>query len=380
MTMRALFGCLTLTLAAGLMGCQSKIPDTIKIGVAQPISGPLAALGADMRNGVQLAIDELNAQDYKVAGKKVTFEAVVGDDRSDAEEGKRVASKLIEADVRAVIGNLNSGVSIAAAPLYAERSIPQLAISTNPKYTQLGLPTTLRIVANDDQQSKAMGVYSVQYLEGRRFAVIDDGTAYGKGLAELAAGAITNAGKAIELRRSMDDKTTDFADLARGLKTANTDMVLVTLSDFQVVALAEQLSKDGMTDVTIVGGDTLKTDKILALKTNLRGIFATSPLIDPSGFPGAREFIKRFRAKYNADPIYGAHYAYDAMHGIAHAMRRAESAEPKAILAELKRKDLLGPATGGFNFAENGEQRYGAVAVYKANAGRWEQMLKTDSW
>jgi Serine dehydratase beta chain len=70
------------------------------------------------------------------------------------------------------------------------------------------------------------------------------------------------------------------------------------------------------------------------------------------GFPGGREFIQRFQAKYSANPIYGAHYPYDAMHGIAHAIRRGESAEPKAILAELKRKDLLGPANGGFNFAD----------------------------
>jgi branched-chain amino acid transport system substrate-binding protein len=362
------------------MGCQSKIPDTIKIGLAQPLSGSLAALGVDMRNGAQLAIDELNAQNLKVGGKRVVLEAVVVDDRADAEEGKRVAAKLIEADVRAVVGHLNSGVSMAAAPLYAQRNIPQLSISTNPKYTQLGLPTTLRVVANDNQQSQAMGVYSVQYLEGRRFAVIDDGTTYGKGLAELAFGAVTKAGKTVEVRRSLDDKTTDFADLVRALKAANIDMMLVVLADFQVVALSEHLAKEGVSEITIVGGDMLKTDKILSIKTNTRGIFATSPLIDPSGFPGGKEFASRYRAKYNADPVYAAHYTYDAVHGIAHAIRRAESADPKAILEEIKRKDLLGPATGGFNFAQDGEQRYGSVAVYKANAGRWEQMVKTDRW
>ena len=78
------------------------------------------------------------------------------DDKSNAEEGKRVAQMLVDAGVVTVVGHLNSGVSIPAAPIYATKNIPQLAISTKPDYTQLGLPTTFRIVGNDSMQSKAL--------------------------------------------------------------------------------------------------------------------------------------------------------------------------------------------------------------------------------
>ena len=118
-----------------LLGGCSRIPDTVKIGVAQPMTGPLAALGADMKNGVQLAVDELNAKGFKIDGKPVKLEIVAVDDKSNAERGKEVAKILVDAKVVAVVGHLNSGVSIAAAPVYAEAGIAQMAISTKPEYT-----------------------------------------------------------------------------------------------------------------------------------------------------------------------------------------------------------------------------------------------------
>lgn len=171
--------------SALLQGCDS-VPSVIKIGVAQPLTGNLSALGQDLLNGVNMAVEELNKEGYKVKGKTVTFEVVAVDDRANAETGKEVAQQLVDAGVVAVIGHLNSGVSIAAAPIYAAKGIPQLAISTNPKYTELGLDTTFRLVANDKLQAKAIGSYSASQFSGTKFALLDDGTPYGK---DLAAGA-----------------------------------------------------------------------------------------------------------------------------------------------------------------------------------------------
>ncbi|TAF78722.1 MAG: branched-chain amino acid ABC transporter substrate-binding protein, partial [Curvibacter sp.] len=171
--------------AALLQGCDST-PAVIKIGVAQPLSGNLAALGQDLLNGVNLAVAEINKEGYKVKGKTVTFEVIAVDDKGDEATAKQVAKELVDAGVVAVIGHLNSGQSIAAAPIYAEKDIPQLAISTNPKFTALGLPTTFRLVANDVLQAKAIGSYSASQFTGSRYALQDDGTVYGK---DLAAGA-----------------------------------------------------------------------------------------------------------------------------------------------------------------------------------------------
>ncbi len=379
-TLRSAFLCASLASAFLLAACD-RIPDTVKIGVAQPLSGPLAALGKDMKNGVQLAVDEINAEGFKLDGKLVKLEVVVVDDKANAEEGKKVAQTLVDAGVVAVVGHLNSGVSIAAAPIYAEHNIAQLAISTKPEYTQLNLPTTLRMVANDALQSKALGSYAADLAGASKFAVVDDNTPYGKGLADLAAAQIVKSGKQVTLRQSLDDKTTDFTTLVPALKAAGIDVFVTTLADFQVGALVEQLVKADLTHMQIVGGDTIKTSKMPPMAKGIRAVYATSPIVEAIEFNAGPQFLTKFNTAFKSNPVYGAHYAYDATYVLMAAMRRAQSANPKKITAQLKVIDALAPVTNNMRFREDGEQKYGVVSVYKAsNTGVWEAVTRSDNW
>lgn len=366
--------------AAFLLGACSPIPDTVRIGVAQPITGPLAALGADMKNGVELAVEELNAKGFRIDGKLVKLEVMTVDDKSNVETGKAGAQKLVDANVVAVVGHLNSGVSIAAAPIYAQANIPQLAISTKPEYTQLGLPTALRLVANDALQSKALGSYAATQINGKRFAVVDDSTPYGKGLADLAAAEMKKNNKEIVVRMSLDDKTTDFSKVVPELKAKNVDVFVTTLADFQVSALIQQMAKAGLSEMQIVGGDTMKTDKLPSTVDGIRAVYATSPIIEAREFVAGPQFLRKFREKYKGDPVYGAHYAYDAIYVLAAAMQRGSTANPKKVLEELKHIDALAPVTNNVRFRQDGEQYYGVVSVYRARAAKWDPVTRSDSW
>jgi branched-chain amino acid transport system substrate-binding protein len=377
--LRSALLCTTLVSAFVLAGC-NRVPDTVKIGVAQPMSGPLAPLGNDMKNGVQLAIDELNAQGFKIDGKLVKLEMVAVDDKANADEGVRVARSLVESGVVAVVGHLNSGVSMAAAPVYAENHIAQLAISTKPEYTQLGHPTTLRMVANDALQSKALGSYAAGLAGTSKFAVVDDNTPYGKGLADLAAAEVVKAGKPVALRKSLDDKTTDFSALVPELKASGVDVFVTTLADFQVGALIEQLVKADLTHMVIIGGDTIKTPKMAQTAAGVRAVYATSPIVDAAEFPAGPLFLTKFNAAFKGNPVYGAHYAYDATYVLAAAMRRAESADPKKLTAQLKVIDALAPVTNNMRFRDDGEQKYGAVGVYKVSRAKWETITRSSDW
>jgi branched-chain amino acid transport system substrate-binding protein len=362
-----------------LAGCDST-PSVVKIGVAQPMSGPLAALGQDMHNGVRLAVDELNKGGFKIKGKPVTLEVIAVDDRADAATGKQVAQQLVDAGIVAVIGHLNSGVSIEAAPLYAAKHIAQLAISTHPKYTELGHATTFRLVANDALQAKAIGSFASQ-LQAKSFAVLDDGTPYGKGLAAGAAAQLQKASRNIAFSQSFDDKTTAFDELAAKLKEANVDAIISTLNDFQVVALIEALKKVEHTQLAILGGDTLKTTLGLKAGAGLQGgVYATSPILEPREFPAGAKFLESYRAAFKVEPAYGGHYSYDAMHVLAGAIKRAESAKPQDIVQALRAIDGFAPVTGSMKFDAKGEQRYGVISVYQARGGLWESQVRSDSW
>ncbi len=363
----------------GPSGC-SRMPDTIKIGVAQPLSGGLAALGKDMVNGVQLAVDELNKAGFSVNGKVVTLEMVVVDDKSDAAEGKKVAQQLVDAGVVAVIGHLNSGVSIAAAPIYAEKNIAQLAISSNPKFTELGHPTALRLVANDNLQARAVGAFAASQIEGTKFAVVDDGTLYGIGLANAAAEQLKGK-KTVALRKSYDNKTKDFTELANKLKADGIQVVVSTLNDFQVVGLIENLTKINYNkQITILGTDMIKTTDMVKHTGDVGAFYATSIVLEANEFPGGAPFLAAYQAAFKVPPAYGGHYTYDATHILAATIKRIKSAEPAKITEALRKTDGYAPVTGSMKWTDTGEQRYGVVSVYNVRGGKWESIMRSDNW
>ncbi len=362
-----------------LAGCDNP-PDTIKIGVAQPLTGNIAALGQDLLNGVQLATAEINKEGFKIKGKPVTIELVVMDDRSDPATGKAVAQQMVDAGVVAVIANLNSGVSIEAAPVYGAHNIAQLAISTNPKFTQLGLATTFRLVGNDTLQAKAIGSYAANQLGATKFAILDDGTAYGKGLADGAAEQLTLAKKEIVVKQSFDDQTKDFAEVAEKMKNSNVEVLITTLGDYQLLALFENLKKIDYTQLVVLGGDTIKTTDMLKGDGMVKAIYATSPILDAKEFANSAPFLAKYQTAYKMDPTYGAHYTYDAMHVLAAAITRAGSADPKKITDTLRTFDGYAPVTGSMKWDKTGEQRYGVVGVYAVRKGAWALQMRSDRW
>jgi len=356
------------------------VPDTLKIGVAQPLSGPLAALGQDLLNGVNLAVGELNKGNYSIDGKRVTLEVVAVDDKADAATGKAVAQQLVDAGVVAVIGHLNSGVSIEAAPIYGAKDIPQIAISTNPRFTQLGLATTFRMVANDGLQARAIGSFAASQFGASRYAALDDGTPYGKGLTDGAAEQLKAEKKQVVVRESFDDKTVAFDDLAAKLKEAGIEVMVSTLNDYQVIALIDALKKVNYTRVRLLGGDTVKTTDMIKATGIIEGIYATSPVLEAKEFVAGRQFLEKYLETYKKPPAYGGHYSYDSMYVLSAALQKAKSAKPKDITAAMHAINGYAPVTGTMTWDDKGEQRYAAVGVYELRRGSWELRMRSDRW
>lgn len=366
--------------AGGLLTGCSNIPDSIKIGVAQPLSGPLSALGKDLLNGVQLAVNELNKANFSIEGKRVTLEVMSVDDKADAATGKAVAQQLVDAGVVAVVGHLNSGVSIETAPIYAAAGIAQIAISTNPKFTQLGHETTFRMVANDNLQARAIGSFASSQFGDVRFAALDDGTPYGKGLTDGAVEQLKAEKREVVLRQSFDDKTVAFDELAAKIKSEKVGVIVSTLNDFQAVALIAALAKIDYSNVRLLGGDTVKTTDMVKAAGQIQGIFATSPVLEAKEFVAGRPFLERYLEAFKVPPAYGGHYSYDSTYVLTAAMQAAKSVKPKDVTAALRRINGYAPVTGTMKWDEKGEQRYAAVGVYELRRGSWELRMRSDRW
>src|SRR5471030_427209 len=201
-------------------------PLTVTIGVAGPLTGPIAHQGKDDENGVALAIEQANAKHLVIGGKPVTFRMMSEDDQGDPKIGTTVAQKLIDAHVAAVIGHLNSGVTIPASELYNKAAIPVITGSaTSPELTERRMNGVFRTIGRDDQQGPAIAAYIVQELKAKKVAIVDDKTAYGEGLANEVEKALRAAGVTVVGRERTTDKETDFKAILTRIKSKSPDAV-----------------------------------------------------------------------------------------------------------------------------------------------------------
>jgi len=342
----------------------------VKIGQVSPLTGPQAHLGKDNDNGARLAIDEANARGVTLGGQKVKFVLVSEDDQADPKTATIVAQKLVDAQVKGVIGHLNSGASIPASKIYFDAGIPQISPSaTAIKYTDQGFKTAFRTMTNDRQQGRVLGEFLVKKMGGKRVAIIDDRTAYGQGLADEVEKAVKASGGELVAREYTSDKSTDFSAILTSIKGKNPDVLFFGGMDPQGAPMAKQMQSLGL-NAKFLGGDGLQTAEFLKLASAAaEGVTASSPGLPIDSMPGGKAFRDKFTAKYGVIQTY-APYAYDAATAMIMAMEKAGSAEPSKYLAELPKIRFAG-VTGEIGFDTKGDVLGGAITLYRVKDGKW---------
>lgn len=347
---------------------------TVKIGSASPLTGPQAHIGTDIRNGAQLAVDQLNAKGVEIGGKKVKLELVAEDDQADPKTATLVAQKLVDSKVVAVVGHFNSGASIPASRIYSDAGIPQISPgSTNPKYTQQGFKTTFRVLANDLQQGKVIGEFAVKNLDGKKVAIIDDRTAYGQGLADEVEKAVKASGGEVVAREYTTDKATDFLAILTNIKGKAPAVVVFAGIDPQAGPMVKQMRSLGM-DAKFLGGDGMQTPNFIKLAgEDAEGAMASIPGLPKDEMPGGKEFLDQFKSKFNAEVELFAPFGYDAVHVFVDSMKRAGSTDPARFLPEIGKTSIDG-VIGPIAFDDKGDIKDGPITIFVVKSGKWEPM------
>jgi branched-chain amino acid transport system substrate-binding protein len=369
-----------LAAAAVLSACAPQIPDTVTIAVAQPLSGPQAARGQDLLNGAKLAIDEINKAGYKIAGKAVTLELISVDDKADPVEAKKVAQDLVDKKVFAVLGHLSSDITEATIPIYKQGNVVQLFTSSAAELTKQGEGNTFRLVANDEMQARAVASYAAEALRAANVAIIYENSAYGNPMRADVAADLAKSKKKVSLEESVDGKVTDFAPFVAKLKTAPPDVLVAALRDHQLLPLLAQMKAAGLSELPVIATSTGKTLKVAKAPADVNKLFSTISSAEPREFTSGAEFLTKFRAAYKAEPVWAAHYAYDAMYVLAHTLRANGNVDKDALRAKLRTIDAIAPVTGTMRFGNNGEQLYGAITVYERRDGSWWPLVRSDQW
>jgi hypothetical protein len=182
----------------------------VKLAVAGPVTGPNAAFGAQLTQGVQQAAEDINKAGG-ILGQKIEVE--IGDDVSDPKQGVSVANKMVGDGVKFVVGHFNSGVTMPASDVYAENGVLFITPSaTNPKITDRKPWDAFRTCGRDDQQGMVWAELARDKLKGKKIAVIHDKTTYGKGHADAALENMHKFGQGSPVRRRQHRREGLFGD------------------------------------------------------------------------------------------------------------------------------------------------------------------------
>jgi len=346
--------------------------EVVRLGFAAPLSGPQSHYGAEMKNGLLLAIEEANAAKPVIGGKPIRFELLAEDDQADPAKGGVVAQKLVDAGIRGMLGHFNSGTSIPASRVYADAGVPQIAMATAPAYTGSGFKTTFRMMTNDVQQGGVLGRFAVHKLGAKRIAVVDDRTAYGQGLADEFEAAAKAAGAEIVKREFTTDKATDFAAILTSIKKAGADAVFFGGADAQAAPMLKQMRQLGMKG-RLLGGEMVKSPNFLELAGDAaEGTVASLAGLPLERMPGGKEYADKYKAKFGVEVEVYSPYAYDGAMTLIDAMKRAASTEPAKYLPELAKTHRSGVTSANIAYDEKGDLREGTITVYEVVGGEWK--------
>jgi branched-chain amino acid transport system substrate-binding protein len=356
---------------AGIASAQDV--QVIKIGHVAPISGAQAAYGKDNENGARMAIEDLNAQNVTIGGKKVRFELVAEDDAADPKQGAAAAQKLCDAKVAGVAGHLNSGTTIPAAKVYNDCGIPHITPSaTNPNLTKPGYKTTFRLLANDNALGAGLAFYAADGLKLKTVAVIDDRTAYGQGVAEVFKNTAKSKGMTVVDEQFTTDKAVDFMAILTAIKAKNPDAIFYGGMDPQAGPMLRQMEQLGLSKQKYFGGDGICTQDLIkqaAGAKTLENVICAEGGASLEKMPAGKAWKAKYDAKYPGQFQVYSPYVYDAVMVLVDAMKRANSWDPKVYTAEIGKTNYKGVTTT-VQFEPNGELKNPAMTLYTYKDGK----------
>jgi branched-chain amino acid transport system substrate-binding protein len=323
----------------------------IKIGVAGPITGPNAAFGAQLKNGAEQAVEDINAAGG-INGQKL--QVVIGDDVSDPKQGVSIANKFAAEGVKMVVGHFNSGVSIPSSEVYQEAGIIQVTpASTNPRFTDRGLWNTFRTCGRDDQQGAVAGAYLADKFKGKKVAVVHDKTPYGKGLADETQKAMEAKGLKAAMYEGINPGEKDYSALVSKLKQTGADVVYFGGLHTEAGLIIRQMRDQGMQSPMMSGDGIVSAEFTSIAGPGAEGTLMTfSP--DPRKNPNAKDVVAKFKAK-NFEPEAYTLYAYAAVQILADAAKQVGGVEPKKMADTMKQGKPFKTVIGDISFDKKGD-------------------------
>jgi branched-chain amino acid transport system substrate-binding protein len=341
----------TLAIGACQMG-RTDASDKIRIGLLMSMTGDTANFGISSSNAIRMAADDLN-QAGGINGKQI--ELLLQDDRSDATEAANITTRFVSQDaVHAIIGEVGSSRTLAAAPIAQNAKVPMLTpSSTNPDVTKKG-NYIFRSCFIDNVQGPAMAQFAARNLNAKRAALmIDRRNDYSTGLEKPITDVYVKLGGQIVITQSYQAGDQDFNAQITSIKGANPEVIFVPGYYGDVGLIAKQARDKGL-NVPLVGGDGWDSPSLYQIGGSaLDGSYFTDHYSPYDADPRVQKFVKDYQSRYGTLPDALAATGYDAALIMFDAIKRAGSLEGAAIRDALAATRDFPGVTGMITFNEN---------------------------
>src|SRR4051794_9635097 len=328
----------------------------ILVGEYGSLTGPQATFGQSTHNGIMMAVDEVNAAGG-VNGRKI--KVLTEDDQSKQEEAANAVTKLIsQQNVVAILGEVASSASIAAAPICQSNKVPMITpSSTNDEVTRKG-DYIFRICFTDSYQGEYQAVFADGWCTAnnkpKTVAMLTDVKSdYSQGLAKVFSAKFAALGGKIVGTQSYANSDSDFRSQLTAIKGTNPSIIFVPGYYTDIGQIAIQARDLGIT-APLLGGDGWESPLLIKIGGKaLEGSFYTNHYFYADPSPIVSSFVQKYKERFGQTPDALAALGYDAMKTLADSMKRASKLDGPSIRDAIGQTKGLVGVTGTINIDAN---------------------------
>jgi len=339
----------------------------LTVGIMVPTTGSEATYGKDMENAINLAADEINKAGGVLGMNVVTM---TGDAACDPQQATAAATKLVSAEITALVGGYCSGATLPTMKIYGDAKIPMVIPAANStKLIDVNMGNAFQINSTGfDQVKTAVSLFEEKGIN--KLAIIHQGDGYSEDLAKLTRDKWSEMGKEVVAYEVVNKGEQDQSALVTRVKSKAPDAVFWTAYYADGALVIKQLRQGGYRNLIAVG-DGSNSPKLLEIAGKAaEGVYCFSnPTVEY--LPAAKDFHANYKAAYKQDPDAYAALSYDGLKLMADAINRAGSTDKDAIIKALaETKDFTGIA-GPISFTDQNTLARSNFVTLVAKDGKW---------
>ncbi|WP_309114345.1 branched-chain amino acid ABC transporter substrate-binding protein [Saccharothrix sp.] len=361
----ALLTSLLTACSGGLLGSEKAAEGPIRIGMAVPLSGSSAPIGPNMKNGAQLAVDEINAQGG-LLGRELELD--VEDEACDATSAVAAANKLVSAGAVISVGGYCSSATLPTLPVFDKADIPMIIPAANSEQlVQQKLRSVFLINPTGAQQSEA-AIQFIRKRQARTVAVLDDNTSYSTDIAKRTTELAKQAGITVT-NTSVTPGESDYGSTVTKVLSGNPDFVYWTGYFQEGGLLVDQFRRAGYAKDFMVADGSVDPS-LASIAGGADGVFATMTQT-PDTIEGAGDWIAKYRKAFNAEPGPYSTQSYDAVRVAAEAIKKAQTTDGKKVVEALEQLKDFPIFSGPLTFNDRHTLSQGGFQILVVKGGKF---------